>query len=387
VIELFQGAWVRERRLLAAFLISGSVYFTLLIVGIALEFLRQFQDILIALFLAWLLAFLIAPLVSAIQERLRVGRGAATGGAFGVLLIGLAAALMVLAAVMVADLADFIATWPSREEQIAAQIRALQESLGVEDPDIAALFLGLSDQIGVLGDTLAGSAASIAGGAFSAVGTLALVVLLAFFMALDSHKIAVWFSRLVPDRFREQSILLQESVARSFGSFIRMQTVFAFLMFALVMVVGLVARELGGMEYVFVTAVVSALFMFIPMIGPALALVPPIFIAFLTGENWVVALAAVIVIVVVQTVLVNALQPKMMQESLGLHPILLFVGLLVGVQVAGLWGALFTIPILAVIVIFVNRWMDVYRPATTEHVHAPAPDPQPSSAGEGMGSA
>jgi len=55
-----------------------------------------------------------------------------------------------------------------------------------------------------------------------------------------------------------------------------------------------------------------------------------------------------------------------MQESLGLHPILLFVGLLVGVQIAGLWGALFGIPILAVIVIFVNHWLDVYRPADPE---------------------
>jgi hypothetical protein len=52
----------------------------------------------------------------------------------------------------------------------------------------------------------------------------------------------------------------------------------------------------------------------------------------------------------------------MMQESLGLHPILLFLGLLVGVQVAGLWGALFGVPILAVIVILVNHWLDIYSP-------------------------
>jgi predicted PurR-regulated permease PerM len=103
--------------------------------------------------------------------------------------------------------------------------------------------------------------------------------------------------------------------------------------------------------------------MFIPMIGPPLALVPPIFVSFLTSENWLVALVASIILVVVQGVIVNALQPKMMQESLGLHPILLFLGLLVGVQVAGLWGALFGVPILAVAVILVNHWLDIYSPA------------------------
>jgi predicted PurR-regulated permease PerM len=274
--------------------------------------------------------------------------------------------MLVIAAVMVSDLANFIGTWPSREDQLAQQIRDLQQSLGFEEPDLAVIFIGLTDQVGSLGGDLAGSAGAIASGAFSAIGTLFLVVLLAFFMVLDSHKIMVWFSRLVPRRFRDQSLLLQEGVASSFGGFIRAQTVLALLMFAVVMLVGLVARALGGMEYIFVTAVVSGLLMFIPMVGPFMALIPPIFIAFLTSENWVVALVAVVVIIAIQTVMVNVLQPKMMQESLGLHPILLFVGLLVGVQIAGLWGALFGIPILAVIVIFVNHWLDVYRPPDPE---------------------
>ena len=193
-----------------------------------------------------------------------------------------------------------------------------------QEPDVALLFDQLADQIGELGGELAGSAGTIASGAFSVIGTLFLVVLLALFMVLDSHKIMVWLSRLVPSRFRDQSILFQEGVARSFGGFIRAQTVLALIMFGLVMIVGLIARALGGMEYIFVTAVVSGLLMFIPMIGPPLALVPPIFVAFLTSENWLVALVAAIVLVVVQGVLVNAIQPKMMQESLGLHPILLF---------------------------------------------------------------
>ncbi|MEK6191954.1 MAG: AI-2E family transporter [Chloroflexota bacterium] len=378
MIELFQGAWVRERRLLAIFLIAGSLYFSLLAAGLILDVLEDFRNIIVALFLAWLLAFLISPLVRTVQVRLRVGRGVAVGLAFGATLIGLVASLLVVAAVMVSDLANFISTWPTREAQVAQQIRDLQRTTGFEEPDLAAVFGGFTDQIGALGRELAGSAGTIASGAFSAIGTLFLVVLLAFFMILDSHKITVWLSRLIPDRLRDQSILLQEGVARSFGGFIRAQTVLALLMFALVMAVGLVARALGGMEYIFVTAVVAGLFMFIPMIGPVLALVPPIFIGFLTSENWVVALAGVGAIVAIQTVMVNYLQPKMMQESLGLHPILLFVGLLVGVQIAGLWGALFGIPILAVIVIFVNHWVDIYSP--------PRPEREPAAAAEGEGS-
>ncbi len=376
MIELFQGAWVRERRLLAVFLITGSIYFGLLAIGMVLSILVQFQSIIIAVFLAWLLAFLISPLVHRVQARLHIGRGAAVGVSFGTLLVLLGGFLLVVAAVMVSDLGDFISSWPSRQDQITAQIEEIQDAIGIQDPDVAVLFDQLADQIGALGSELAGSAGAIASGAFGAIGTLFLVVLLALFMVLDSHQIMVWMSRLVPSRLRDQSILFQEGVARSFGGFIRTQTLLALIMFVLVMLVGLVARLFGGMEYIFVTAVVSGLLMFIPMIGPPLALIPPIFIAFLTSENWLTAVIASVVLIVVQSVLVNWLQPKMMKESLGLHPILLFLGLLVGVQIAGLWGALFGVPILAVIVILVNHWLDIYSPpdpafvAEVEAAHA-----------------
>lgn len=80
------------------------------------------------------------------------------------------------------------------------------------------------------------------------------------------------------------------------------------------------------------------------------------------------ALVASALLVFIQGLLVNVLQPKLVQESLGLHPILLFLGLLVGVQVAGLWGALFGVPVLAVIVILVNHWLDIYSPEDPDFV-------------------
>jgi hypothetical protein len=43
-----------------------------------------------------------------------------------------------------------------------------------------------------------------------------------------------------------------------------------------------------------------------------------------------------------------------MQGALGMHPILVLVGLLVGAQVAGVWGALFGIPVIAVLNVFLN---------------------------------
>ena len=47
-------------------------------------------------------------------------------------------------------------------------------------------------------------------------------------------------------------------------------------------------------------------------------------------------------------------QPRLMKEHAGLHPILVLIALLVGAQIAGLWGALFGIPFVAVLNLLVR---------------------------------
>ena len=92
--------------------------------------------------------------------------------------------------------------------------------------------------------------------------------------------------------------------------------------------------------------------MLIPFFGPPLALVPPIIGAALFAGGS--ALPVAIILLVAQTLIVNWLQPRLMRDALGLHPILVLVGLLVGAQVAGIWGALFGIPVIAVVWVFVS---------------------------------
>jgi predicted PurR-regulated permease PerM len=110
----------------------------------------------------------------------------------------------------------------------------------------------------------------------------------------------------------------------------------------------------------------STLAMLIPFFGPPLALIPPIVAAWIYVPEWFLPIT--IILVAVQSVIVNWLQPRLMQDALGIHPILVLVGLLVGAQVAGVWGALFGIPVIAVINVFLNLllWSEVPNAALPE---------------------
>ena len=45
-----------------------------------------------------------------------------------------------------------------------------------------------------------------------------------------------------------------------------------------------------------------------------------------------------------QAVIVWVLAPRVMSSAIGLHPLLVFVGILAGAKLAGLWGAVFGVP-------------------------------------------
>jgi predicted PurR-regulated permease PerM len=87
--------------------------------------------------------------------------------------------------------------------------------------------------------------------------------------------------------------------------------------------------------------------MFVPFFGPPLALLPPLLVAVTFRPE--IAVPAIAILVIGQTLLVNVLQPRLMKQHAGIHPILVLIALLLGAQIAGMWGALFGIPIVAAI--------------------------------------
>ena len=317
-----------------------------------LAVLGGFSDIIVTVFLAWLLAFLVSPVVVSIQRRLPLPRPAAVAVMFVMLAAVLGSLLLIVAGGLVSDIAGMTTTWPQTADGVGESLRAFQRAMGFRDPNLVMLWDGLQDQVIILGQDLAGSAGSIAGGAVSVVGAFALVVILGFIMVMDADHILGWIERAAPDRFAGDLQNVYSTISRAFGGFIRTQVLLALLWMAITLAVCAAA----GIPYLFLAAIPAGLLMFIPLIGPPLALVPPIVFAFLyTSPPILVGVA--VVLFLAQLPLVNIVQPRMMQEALGLHPLLLFIGLIVGQRIAGLWGALFGIPVMAVVVVFVNQWV------------------------------
>ncbi len=341
------GMGPRERRWLFVFLALGSLYVGLLLADRLIGVLSGFASILLILFLAWLLAFVMSPLVAWLEDRLDAPRGPVVVTTYLLVLVVLGFALFYTGAAITQQVAELAQSYPGTRQEIAGPGGVLDEweeslELGRLRVDLTDLYTGAEAQVELLGRQIVDQAEAIAGITIAALGSLLLIIFLSLYMLMDSRRILPRLRSAVPRRYRDEADLFERSTVRAFGGFLRAQLILAVVMGLLVAVVGTVF----GIPYLFLWATISALAMLIPFFGPPLALIPPIVGAALFAGGS--ALPVAIILIVTQTVIVNWLQPKLMRDALGLHPILVLVGLLLGAQIAGVWGALFGIPVIAV---------------------------------------
>ncbi|MGZ8563362.1 MAG: AI-2E family transporter [Candidatus Limnocylindria bacterium] len=358
------GLGPRERRWLLAFLVLGSAYFAVLLTELVLGFLGGFSQILLILFLAWLLAFVMSPVARFFENQVHLSRGFAVGVAYLFALLALGFALFTTGAAITQQLAQAGTDFPETATKIEATLAGYQSTLGLDrfDIDLVGLFRSAQDQVGNLAGAIFSQAQEIAGATLATLGSLFLILILSLYMLADSERLLAKLNRMVPRQYKDELQILESSVARAFGGFLRAQLVLAIIQAVLVAVVG----SIFHIPYLFLVGTLSALAMIIPFFGPPLALIPPIVAAWIyTPDTWLIS---AVILVAVQTVLVNWLQPRLMRGALGMHPILVLVGLLVGAQVAGVWGAIFGIPVIAVLNVFLNLvlWSELPNAALPE---------------------
>jgi predicted PurR-regulated permease PerM len=358
------GLGPRERRWLLIFLVLGSAYFGILVLQQALAFLGGFSQIILIVFLAWLLAFVMSPVVRFLDEGLPLPRPVAVAIAYALALLALGFVLFYVGSSVTQEVTRITVEFPGTARSIEDQLRQTQQALDLDrfQINLVELFQSAQRQVGNLAGDIFDQAEEIAGATLATLGALVLILILSLYMVLDRDRILGKINRAVPRRYSDEMEILERSVARAFGGFLRAQVILAAIQAVLVTVVGIAFR----MDYLFLVGTLSTLAMLIPFFGPPLALIPPIAAAWIYVPG--AFLPITILLVGFQTVIVNWLQPRLMQGSLGIHPILVLVGLLVGAQVAGVWGALFGIPVIAVLNVFLNLvvWSELPNAALPE---------------------
>jgi predicted PurR-regulated permease PerM len=156
-----------------------------------------------------------------------------------------------------------------------------------------------------------------------------------------------------------------------FGSYVRGTAAVA-LVDALGILIGLLILQV---PLAIPLAVLVFILAFIPIVGATLAGILAALVA-LVANGWVTALIVVGVVVLVNQLEGNFLQPVLMGRSMKLHAFVILVALTVGVAVGGIVGALLAVPITAAVWGIVQVWDGPDLPARWAR---PKPGREPAS--------
>jgi predicted PurR-regulated permease PerM len=132
-------------------------------------------------------------------------------------------------------------------------------------------------------------------------------------------------------------------VDKTLGKYIRGQLIVSSLV-ALMTTLGLLFLKI---DYAIIIGAVAGISNIIPYFGPIIGAIPAIAIASLKSPASV--LWVIIILIVVQQIESGIISPKVMGDSIGLHPVIVILTLIFGGKVFGFWGIILIMPVVAVI--------------------------------------
>jgi predicted PurR-regulated permease PerM len=351
----------RQRRWLDALIVLATVIAFFVAAGLVGSAAYAFGDIIMIFFLAWLIAFMVGPLANGVVRLIpRLPRSLAVVIVYTGVFVVLLGVLFFVADALVRSINDFVDRLPEVNEDLAALLEPIQEwltSLGLSVDIEAQLseILALVQQNAV---TLLGPLQEVAAAAIGVTGNLLMIVVLSVYIAIDRERIAAFLARLVPPRYGEEAALLQTSVYRSFGGFIRGQLLLGFAYGLIAFVTSLVL----GLDFTALTSLTVGLLVAIPFFGPFIAWAPPVLAAIVSEQGAIIP--ALFAMGAGWFVVMNVLQPRLMAGSVGLHPIVVLASVIIGAKIAGIAGAIFGIPIAAIISAFFMHYLARQRSGT-----------------------
>lgn len=306
--------------------------------------LYEIRSQLLVLYVSALFAIGLAPLVRMIERRRLTPIGRRRLPRSAAILLIYATVLGLLAALAAAVVPPLVDQGRQLWTDLPARLDLLQQKLvewGVMPADTS--LAELLKQAPVSGSTDAVTTVLVAvwgfvGGMFGVVT----ILLLTFYLLVDSEHLFNLFVRLFPRSQREQVSDVAAKVAVKISAWLGGQILLGFI----IGVTSAVGLALLGVPYFFVLAVIAGIGEMIPMVGPLLAAIPTIAVAFTVSPG--LGIAAAVFCWVIQIVENNFLVPKVMSQQVGLSAITVIVALIIGSSLLGLAGALLAVPTAAI---------------------------------------
>ena len=323
-----------------------TVFLGIIVVFVAGIVLQQLQSVLLPFILAIFLSYIFKPVVLFLKSR-RIPSAVALLVVF-VVILGL---FFGLSSIIYSSFESFVREFPKYQNKLSMLLR---EVTAIGD-DLAARYdikpenFSLTDLVDFSAVTT--MLTSGAGSFISLLGNLVVVILLMFFILAGSGDLIAKLNSAVAQRHSRRLASMIESIDLRVRQYLITKTLISLGTGALTTVILLIL----GVDFALLWGFLTFLLNFIPNIGSIISIIFPVLISFLQFDSVGTPLLALILLGATQFLMGNVIEPKLMEFSLNLSPLLVLVSLFFWGWIWGIWGMILAVPMMSTLkIIFEN---------------------------------
>ena len=320
---------------------------TLLACMVLPKFLRFFMPFVIG----WIIAMIANPLVRFLESRLKVVRKHGSVLVVITVLALIIGALYLLLSKLLSDASGLLQSLPQLWETFQIEVRNigrqlenlfsfLPDQLGVQMKAVAD---NLDSYMGVLLQNVATPTVEAAGSVAKSlpsilVNTVVVILSSYFFIAERDTILNIW-KQYMPENSKKHMSYMRRDAIRLIGGYFMAQFRIMFVV-AAILTVGFLVLQV---PYSFLLALLISLLDFLPVFGTGTVLIPWGLIKLLSGEYYMAG--GLILLYILSQFIRQAIQPKIVGDSMGLPPLMTLVLLYIGFKVSGLGGMILAVPV------------------------------------------
>jgi len=323
---------------------------TKILIALVLFFvLYMIRDILAVLFISLILASALDPWVDWMQNK-KIPRGVGIIAIYLFLFGILSLAILLIIPPITTQITELTTSYPQISEKLSSGFALLKQySLG-DNP--LENFLKSKESFpgfAKAAENIISSAIDLFGGIF----TFFLVLVVTFYMVVeeDSVKKVIW--SIAPAKNQVYIMKLISRMQKKIGLWLRGQIILSLIIFTLTYI----GLSILDVKYALILAMIAGLTEFIPYLGPMIAAIPAMFLAFTQGGVVFMGFVGALYYII-QLVENNIVVPKLMQKVVGLNPIITLAVLMIGFKLAGIVGMILSIPVATAVNVFLKDLFD-----------------------------
>lgn len=320
---------------------ASSILKAILLVSFFI-FLYFLKDVIIIFMFALIIASAISPFANWLEQKNfpRI---------LGVLLLYLTVlGLMIIILSLVVpyisdDISQLVKSIPKVVEKVSDQLENVQNA----SPhyldflsEIQNILESLSSFLQQSSQSIFNLIVNIFGGFFSFIA----ILIISFYLSVTRKGIETFLGSVVPEKYESYAINLWKRAEVKVGRWLQGQILLG-LIVGLVVYVGL---SLMHIKYALVLGIVTMILELVPMVGPVVAAIPAVLLAFIQSPT--LGLWVIVFYIVVQQLENHLLVPLVLGKTLGVNPVVVIIALLVGQKLAGIPGMILSVPVATIIV-------------------------------------